>query len=192
MATTPKRCRARSLRSATSTLMSCWRCCRNWHRATAWCSTCTPSKATPTKKSANYLISARVPASRSTPAPASSYKLNWSASAPQPAMSANPLENNSTPKTTGSLEELFRHHLGEEAAVPPRPMLWDQIDNSLLIRQNEQYRRRLVATRWVAAASLLLATLAGTGWWAGRTGLVGSPEMATVNSPAANGQQQSS
>ncbi|WP_460504252.1 hypothetical protein, partial [Hymenobacter agri] len=76
-------------------------------------------------------------------------------------MSANPIENNDTPKTTGSLEELFRHHLGEEAAVPPRPMLWDQIDNSLLIRQNEQYRRRLVATRWVAAASLLLASLAG-------------------------------
>ena len=95
-------------------------------------------------------------------------------------MSANPIEDNTTPKTTGSLEELFRHHLGEEAAVPPRPMLWDQIDNSLLIRQNETYRRRLVATRWVAAASLLLATLAGTGWWAGRTDLVGSPEMATT------------
>ena len=104
-------------------------------------------------------------------------------------MSANPIENNTTPKATGSLEELFRHHLGEEAAVPPRPMLWDQIDNSLLIRQNEQYRRRLVATRWVAAASLLLATLAGTGWWAGRTGLVGSPEMAatTVSRPAPAG-----
>ena len=95
-------------------------------------------------------------------------------------MSANPIEDNTTPKATGSLEELFRHHLGEEAAVPPRPMLWDQIDNSLLIRQNETYRRRLVATRWVAAASLLLATLAGTGWWAGRTDLVGSPEMATT------------
>lgn len=105
-------------------------------------------------------------------------------------MSANPIENNSTPKTTGSLEELFRHHLGEEAAVPPRPMLWDQIDNSLLIRQNEQYRRRLVATRWVAAASLLLATLAGTGWWAGRTDLVGSSEMATVNHSAVNGAQE--
>ncbi|MCI1188546.1 hypothetical protein MON38_14040 [Hymenobacter sp. DH14] len=104
-------------------------------------------------------------------------------------MSANPIENNATPKTTGSLEELFRHHLGEEAAVPPRPMLWDQIDNSLLIRQNEQYRRRLVATRWVAAASLMLATLAGTGWWASRTGLVGTPEMATVTGPAANGAQ---
>ena len=95
-------------------------------------------------------------------------------------MSANPIDENTTPKTTGSLEELFRHHLGQEAAVSPRPMLWDQIDNSLLIRQNESYRRRLVATRWVAAASLLLATLAGTGWWAGRTGLVGSPEMATT------------
>ena len=106
-------------------------------------------------------------------------------------MSANPIENNATPKTTGSLEELFRHHLSEEAAVPPRPMLWDQIDNSLLIRQNEQYRRRLVATRWVAAASLMLATLAGTGWWAGRNGLVGSPEMATAvgSRPASAGAE---
>ncbi len=104
-------------------------------------------------------------------------------------MPANPIENNPTPKATGSLEELFRHHLGEEAAVPPRPLLWDQIDNSLLMRQNEQYRRRLVATRWVAAASLLLATLAGAGWWAGRTGLVGRPEMATtpVGQPAPAG-----
>ena len=104
-------------------------------------------------------------------------------------MSANPIEDNATPKTTGSLEELFRHHLGEEAAVPPRPMLWDQIDNSLLIKQNESYRRRLVATRWVAAASLLLATMAGTGWWAGRTGLVGGPEMATATGPATTGAQ---
>ena len=104
---------------------------------------------------------------------------------PQPAMSANPIEKNTTPKTTGSLEELFRHHLGEEAAVPPRPMLWDQIDNSLLIRQNETYRRRLAATRWVAAASLLLATLAGTGWWAGRTSVLGtSEEMAANSRPA--------
>ncbi|MBH8570587.1 hypothetical protein KB206_16970 [Microvirga sp. STS02] len=93
-------------------------------------------------------------------------------------MSVNPIEDNTTPKTTGSLEELFRHHLGEEAAVPPRPMLWDQIDNSLLIRQNETYRRRLVATRWVAAASLLLATLAGTGWWASRTNVLGGAEIA--------------
>ena len=109
-------------------------------------------------------------------------------------MSANPIENNATPKTTGSLEELFRHHLGEEAAVPPRALLWDQIDNSLLIRQNESYRRRLVATRWVAAASLLLATLAGTGWWAGRSSLVGSPEMAatTGSRPATNGEQLNS
>ncbi|MDQ2769124.1 MAG: hypothetical protein M3Y54_01315 [Bacteroidota bacterium] len=98
-------------------------------------------------------------------------------------MSANPIENNPTPKATGNLEELFRHHLGEEAAVPPRPMLWEQIDNSLLLRQNEQYRRRLAATRWVAAASLLLATLAGTGWWAGRTGLMGGPGMAATTRP---------
>ena len=107
-------------------------------------------------------------------------------------MSANPIENNTTPKTTGSLEELFRHHLGEEAAMPPRPQLWDQLDNSMLIRQNEQYRRRLVATRWVAAASLLLATLAGTGWWVGRPGLIDSPGMATTTDSrlAPNGAQR--
>ena len=99
-------------------------------------------------------------------------------------MSANPIDKNTTPNTTGSLEDLFRHHLGEEAAVPPRPLLWDQIDNSLLIRQNETYRRRLAATRWVAAASLLLATLAGTGWWATRYAGIGGTQMATVGRPA--------
>lgn len=98
----------------------------------------------------------------------------------QSAMSTNPIEDNSTPKPTGSLEDLFRHHLGEEAAVPPRPMLWDQIDNSLLVRQNETYRRRLAATRWVAAASLLLATLAGTGWWASHTAEMTGAEVATT------------
>lgn len=100
-------------------------------------------------------------------------------------MSANPIDKNSTPKTTGNLEELFRHHLGEEAAVPPRPMLWDQIDNSLLIRQNETYRRRLAATRWVAAASLLLATLAGAGWWATREARFGGDAAATATRPTA-------
>lgn len=99
-------------------------------------------------------------------------------------MSANPIDKNSTPKPTGSLEELFRHHLGDEAAVPPRPVLWDQIDNSLLIRQNETYRRRLAATRWVAAASLLLATLAGAGWWATREARFGGAATATVAAPA--------
>ena len=99
-------------------------------------------------------------------------------------MSANPIDKNATPNPTGSLEDLFRHHLGEEAAVPPRPMLWDQIDNSLLIRQNETYRRRLAATRWVAAASLLLATLAGTGWWASRYNGIGSAEVASTSRPA--------
>ena len=122
-------------------------------------------------------------------------------------MSANPIGGNPTPKPTGNLEELFRHHLGEEAAVPPRPMLWDQIDNSLLIRQNETYRRRLAATRWVAAASLLLATLAGTGWWSLRdahrdesaivtsrgpanagTAPVAGPDATAGKAPHANGQ----
>ena len=102
-------------------------------------------------------------------------------------MSANPIDKNPTPDSTGSLEDLFRHHLGEEAAVPPRPLLWDQIDNSLLIRQNETYRRRLVATRWVAAASLLLATLAGTGWWASRYADSGGAEVATTGQPANHG-----
>ena len=70
-------------------------------------------------------------------------------------------------KPTGNLEELFRHHLAD-AAVPPRPHVWEQVDNALLLAQNQTYRRRLQATRWVAAASLLLASLAGTGWWVQR------------------------
>ena len=67
----------------------------------------------------------------------------------------------------GSLEDLFRHHLldSEAAAVPPRPHVWEQLDNSLLLAQNEKYRRRLLLHRWAVAASLLLATLAGGGWW---------------------------
>ncbi len=76
---------------------------------------------------------------------------------PPPADGAGP------PK--GSLEDLFHHYLAD-AEVVPRPLVWEQLDNALLVRQNETYRRRLAATRWVAAASLLLATLAGAGWWA--------------------------
>lgn len=106
-------------------------------------------------------------------------------------MSTNPIDKNSTPKPTGSLEELFRHHLGEEAAVPPRPMLWDQIDNSLLIKQNETYRKRLVATRWVAAASLFLATLAGTGWWSTHDSHLGEGTVATTSRSAASGTNAS-
>lgn len=75
----------------------------------------------------------------------------------------------SSPK--GSLEELFRHHLleSEAAALPPLPHVWEQLDNSLLLAQNERYRRRLAAYRWAMAASLLLAALAGGGWWRSQT-----------------------
>ncbi len=79
---------------------------------------------------------------------------------------------------TGSFEELFRHHMAD-AEVPVRPMLWEQVDNSLLVRQNEVYRKRLAATRWVAAASLLLASLAGGGWWAAQQPS-GTADVATV------------
>ena len=73
----------------------------------------------------------------------------------------------SQPPPKGSLEDLFRHHLleSEAAAVPPRPLVWEHIDNSLLLAQNEKYRRRLLVHRWGMAASLLLAALAGGGWW---------------------------
>jgi hypothetical protein len=107
-------------------------------------------------------------------------------------MSVNPIEPNNTDKPTGSLEELFRHHMAE-AAVPPRPMLWEQIDHSLLLSQNETYRRRLATMRWVAAASLFLATLAGTGWWARRDAIVGGELAAnrpqTETSAAARGSE---
>ena len=74
---------------------------------------------------------------------------------------------NSPNPPKGSLEDLFRHHLleSEAAAVPPRPHVWEQLDNSLLLAQNEKYRRRLHIHRWAVAASLLLAVLAGGGWW---------------------------
>jgi len=75
---------------------------------------------------------------------------------------------NSSPQ--GSLEELFRHHLleSEAAALPPMPHVWEQLDNSLLLAQNKQYRRRLAAYHWAMAASLLLAALAGGAWWRGQ------------------------
>ncbi|TPG67027.1 PorT family protein [Hymenobacter nivis] len=84
----------------------------------------------------------------------------------------------------GSLEDLFRHHLAQ-AEAPPRPMLWEQIDTALLVHQNETYRRRLAATRWVAAASLLLATLAGGGAWWAHQGPQGPPVAATAPVPGA-------
>lgn len=71
-------------------------------------------------------------------------------------------------KATGNLEGLFRHHLAD-AAVPPAPRVWEQVDNALLLAQNHTYRRHLRVARWVAAASLLLASLAGTGWWVQRS-----------------------
>lgn len=91
----------------------------------------------------------------------------------------------SQPPPKGSLEELFRHHLleSEAAAVPPRPLVWDQIDNSLLLAQNEKYRRRLLVHRWGMAASLLLASLAGGGWWH-------SQQVATATLASANARQQ--
>jgi hypothetical protein len=106
----------------------------------------------------------------------------------------------SQPPTKGSLEELFRQHLleSEAAAVPPRPMVWEQIDNGLLLAQNEKYRRRLLVHRWAVAASLLLAMLAGGGWWHSQQ--APTPDLATANprglpTPAAarhaNGQLRS-
>ena len=85
----------------------------------------------------------------------------------------------------GSLEDLFRHHLleSEAAAVPPRAHVWEQLDNNLLLAQNEQYRRRLRAHRWAIAASLLLASLAGGGWW--HSQLAPAPMLATAT-PAAD------
>ncbi len=88
---------------------------------------------------------------------------------------------NSQPPTKGSLEELFRQHLleSEAAAVPPRPLVWEQLDNSLLLAQNEKYRRRLLVHRWAVAASLLLAMLAGGGWWHSQQGA--PADLATAN-----------
>ncbi|QKG57803.1 hypothetical protein GKZ68_14925 [Hymenobacter sp. BRD128] len=87
--------------------------------------------------------------------------------------------NPSTPPK-GSLEELFRHHLleSEAAAVRPRPQVWEQVDNSLLLAQNEKYRRRLLAYRWAMAASLLLASLAGGGWWRSQHNAALAPSLA--------------
>jgi hypothetical protein len=91
----------------------------------------------------------------------------------------------SQPPPKGSLEDLFRHHLleSEAAAVPPRPLVWEHIDNSLLLAQNEKYRRRLLVHRWGIAASLLLATLAGGGWWH-------SQQVATATLASANARHE--
>jgi hypothetical protein len=94
-----------------------------------------------------------------------------------------------TPSTPpkGSLEDLFRFHLleSEAAAVAPRPQVWEQVDNSLLLAQNEKYRRRLAAYRWAVAASLLLASLAGGGWWQSQrqAPATGSLAQATTQPP---------
>jgi hypothetical protein len=91
----------------------------------------------------------------------------------------------SQPPPKGSLEDLFRHHLleSEAAAVPPRALVWEHIDNSLLLAQNEKYRRRLLVHRWGMAASLLLATLAGGGWWH-------SQQVATATLASANARNE--
>lgn len=95
--------------------------------------------------------------------------------------------NPSTPPK-GSLEELFRHHLleSEAAAVPPRAQVWEQVDNRLLLAQNEKYRRRLVAYRWAMAASLLLASLAGGGWWRSQQGTAPAGTLAQATGPASS------
>jgi hypothetical protein len=62
-------------------------------------------------------------------------------------------------------------------------MVWEHIDNSLLLAQNEKYRRRLLVHRWGMAASLLLATLAGGGWWH-------SQQVATATLASANARHE--
>ena len=88
----------------------------------------------------------------------------------------------------GSLEDLFRHHLLESgaAAVPPRPLVWEQLDTSLLLAQNEHYRRRLRTYRWAVAASLLLTAMVGGGWWHSQQQAASLPlAQATANEAAA-------
>jgi hypothetical protein len=95
--------------------------------------------------------------------------------------------NPSTPPK-GSLEDLFRFHLleSEAAAVAPRPQVWEQVDNSLLLAQNEKYRRRLAAYRWAVAASLLLASLAGGGWWQSQRQAPTTGTLAQATTPPAD------
>jgi hypothetical protein len=95
--------------------------------------------------------------------------------------------NPSTPPK-GSLEDLFRFHLleSEAAAVAPRPQVWEQVDNSLLLAQNEKYRRRLAAYRWAVAASLLLASLAGGGWWQSQRKAPTTGTLAQATTPPAD------
>ncbi|MDJ0363787.1 outer membrane beta-barrel protein [Hymenobacter sp. H14-R3] len=97
--------------------------------------------------------------------------------------------NPSTPPK-GSLEDLFRHHLleSEAAAVPPRPQVWEHLDNRLLLAQNEKYRHRLAAYRWAVAASLLLASLAGGGWWHSQQQAAPTAATLAVATPAAAGR----
>ena len=95
------------------------------------------------------------------------------------ATSANKNTPPPAPRPTGDLEYLFRQRLGE-AEVPPRLLLWEQLDHDLLVQQNEAYRRRLVTYRWLAAACVLL--LLGGGGWASLRHLAapapGSAELA--------------
>jgi hypothetical protein len=95
-----------------------------------------------------------------------------------------------TPSTPpkGSLEDLFRFHLleSEAAAVTPRPQVWEQVDTQLLLAQNEKYRRRLAAYRWAVAASLLLASLAGGGWWHSQGKAPAAPTLAQATTQPAS------
>ncbi|GAA4377605.1 hypothetical protein [Hymenobacter koreensis] len=76
-----------------------------------------------------------------------------------------PFTDNNFPeqRSTGSLEDLFRQKFAE-AEVAPRADLWERLDNDLLVRQNEGYRRRLGVWRWAAAAACAVASLSGGAW----------------------------
>ncbi|WP_400192308.1 hypothetical protein [Hymenobacter sp. B81] len=91
-------------------------------------------------------------------------------------------DNTPEQRSTGSLEDLFRQKLAE-AEVTPRADVWDRLDHELLLRQNEGYRRRLGAWRWVAAAACLVATFSGGAWLTqqGRFGAAADSPLAAAS-----------